>query len=54
MWVAVREATLGAELIKRDYSGTLGAGRSRQNTPSRGKPVHMGKDGSGCEKEWML
>ena len=28
----------------------IGAGRSRRSTPSRGKPVHMGKDGSGHEK----
>jgi hypothetical protein len=28
----------------------IGAGRSRRSTPSRGKPVHMGKDGSGYEK----
>ena len=27
------------------------AGRSSRSTPSRGKPVHMGKGGSGCEKE---
>jgi hypothetical protein len=27
-----------------------GAGRSRRSTPSRGKPVHMGKGGSGWEK----
>jgi hypothetical protein len=26
------------------------AGRSRRSTPSRGKPAHMGKDGSGIEK----
>jgi hypothetical protein len=32
----------------------VGAGRSRRSTPSRGKPVHMGKGGSGCEKEGML
>jgi hypothetical protein len=32
----------------------VGAGRSRRSTPSRGKPVHMGKGGSGCEKERML
>ena len=32
----------------------IGAGRSRRSTPSRGKPVHMGKGGSGCEKERML
>ena len=30
------------------------AGRSRRSTPSRGKPVHMGKDGSGHEKGRML
>ena len=34
-----------------DRSGT---GRSRRSTPSRGKPVHMGKGGSGFEKGWML
>ena len=28
----------------------IGAGRSRRSTPSRGKPEHMGKDGSGHEK----
>jgi hypothetical protein len=28
----------------------IGAGRSRRSTPSRGKPVHMGKGGSGHEK----
>jgi hypothetical protein len=27
-----------------------GAGRSRRSIPSRGKPVHMGKGGSGWEK----
>ena len=32
----------------------IGAGRSRRSTPSRGKPVHMGKDGSGHEKGWLL
>ena len=32
----------------------IGAGRSRRSTPSRGKPVHMGKDGSGHEKGWKL
>jgi hypothetical protein len=32
----------------------VGAGRSRRSTPSRGKPVHMGKDGSGHEKGWKL
>mgnify|MGYP005817871605 CR=1 FL=1 len=26
-------------------------GRSRRSTSSRGEPVHMGKGGSGCEKE---
>ena len=34
-----------------DRSGT---GRSRRSTPSRGKPVHMGKGGSGYEKGWRL
>ena len=28
----------------------IGAGRSRRSTPSRGKPVHMGKGGSSHEK----
>jgi hypothetical protein len=32
----------------------IGPGRSRRSTPSRGKPVHMGKDGSGHEKGWKL
>ena len=32
----------------------IGTGRSRRSTPSRGKPVHMGKDGSGHEKGWKL
>src|SRR6478736_4127490 len=32
----------------------VGAGRSRRSTSSRGKPVHMGKGGSGCEKERVL
>ena len=32
----------------------IGTGRSRRSTPSQGKPVHMGKDGSGHEKGRML
>ena len=36
---------LGASTV--DRSGT---GRSRRSTPSRGKPAHMGKGGSGIEK----
>jgi len=28
----------------------VGTGRSRRSTPSRGKPVHMGKGGSSFEK----
>ena len=32
----------------------IGAGRSRRSTPSRGKPVHMGKGGSGYAKGRML
>ena len=31
-----------------------GAGRSRRSTPSRGKPVHMGKGGSSFVKGWRL
>jgi hypothetical protein len=29
-------------------------GRSRRSTPSRGKPVRMGKGGSGIKKGRML
>jgi hypothetical protein len=36
---------LGAPTADRSRTG-----RSRRSTPSRGKPVHMGKGGSGIEK----
>jgi hypothetical protein len=42
--VAVTVAELGSSSADR-----VGVGRSRRSTPSRGKPVHMGKDGSGWE-----
>jgi hypothetical protein len=40
---------LGASTADRSETG-----RSRRSTPSRGKPAHMGKGGSGIEKEWTL
>jgi hypothetical protein len=45
-------AVCPAWLVRLGSSSTdrIGAGRSRRSTPSRGKPVHMGKDGSGYEK----
>lgn len=41
----VRLVGLDASTVDRS-----GVGRSRRSTPSRGKPVHMGKGGSGFEK----
>ena len=54
--VLTRQSGLPARIggVGSPLTDRTGTGRSRRSTPSRGKPAHMGKGGSGNEKTRTL